>query len=302
MDRSMQDKRRKRINRLKKMIIGTIILAIVLPMASCSVLLYQVFSLKEELREVSAARDSLMQTIADGSFHLGEDDYLFPEEASDIPVEELGAESVQDDTRKVYLTFDDGPSDNTEKILEVLKLYDVKATFFVTGEAALSHPERYKAIVDAGHSIGMHSYSHRYSEIYASVDNFGSDLTKLQEFITQTTGVTPTIYRFPGGSSNTVSRIPMSTFCDYLADNEINYYDWNVSSKDASNPMRSKDEIVRNCTKDLESFKNAMILMHDSNSKTSTVEALPEIIEAIQKMENTVLLPITDDAVVIHHK
>ena len=94
----------------------------------------------------------------------------------------------------------------------------------------------------------------------------------------------------------------MSTFCDYLADNEINYYDWNVSSKDASNPMRSKDEIVRNCTKDLESFKNAMILMHDSNSKTSTVEALPEIIEAIQKMENTVLLPITDDAVVIHHK
>ena len=178
----------------------------------------------------------------------------------------------------------------------------MKATFFVTGEAALSHPERYKAIVDAGHSIGMHSYSHKYSEIYASVDNFGSDLTKLQEFITETTGVTPTIYRFPGGSSNTVSRIPMSTFCDYLADNEINYYDWNVSSKDASNPMRSKDEIVRNCTKDLEGFKNAMILMHDSNSKTSTVEALPEIIEAIQKMENTVLLPITDDAVVIHHK
>lgn len=302
MDKSMQDKRRKRINRLKKMIISTLILAIVLPMASCSVLLYQVFSLKNELREVSATRDGLLQTIADGSFHLGEDDYLFLDEVSEIPVEELGDTGVQDGTRKVYLTFDDGPSDNTEKILEVLKMYDVKATFFVTGEAATSHPERYKAIVEDGHSIGMHSYSHQYREIYASVDNFGSDLTKLQNFIEETTGVTPTIYRFPGGSSNTVSSIPMATFCDYLTDNQMNYYDWNISSKDASNPMRSKDEIVHNCTSGLEGFQNAIILLHDANNKTSTVEALPEIIEKIQSMENTVLLPITDDTVVIHHK
>ncbi len=297
--------RRKRINRLKKIIIGTIIAAILIPTVLCGVLFVRVCSLKEELRESEAKCEALLETIADGSFHFG--DELFPEEVnektqtseSEITEEEIVIDEMH--TRKVYLTFDDGPSDNTQAILDILKEYNVKATFFVTGQQAVSHPERYQAIVEDGHTLGMHSYSHKYNEIYESEDNFGSDLSKLRSFIEETTGVTPQFYRFPGGSSNTVSDLPMSVFCDYLTNNSITYFDWNVSSRDAESPMRSAEEITRNCTQNLENFDNAVILLHDASGKTSTVEALPKIIEQIQSMENTEILPITEETVVIHH-
>ena len=291
--------RRKRINRLKKMIIGFILAAILIPSMSCVFLGVRISSLKEKLRETEAERDALLVTMADGSFHLDEEEFPV-EEAQEEQVEETVVID-EEHTRKVYLTFDDGPSENTERILEVLDQYGVKATFFVTGEEAVSHPERYQAIVDGGHTIGMHSYSHRYNEIYSSEDNFGSDLLKLQEYIEQTTQVTPEFYRFPGGSSNTVSELPMSVFCDYLTDNGITYFDWNMSSRDANSPMRSVEEIVHNCTADLERFDNAVILLHDAANKSSTVDALPEVIETIQAMENTEILPITDKTVVIHH-
>ena len=93
----------------------------------------------------------------------------------------------------------------------------------------------------------------------------------------------------------------MSVFCDYLTDNSITYFDWNVSSKDAASPMRPTEEIVYNCTSNLESFQNAVILLHDASNKSSTVEALPEVIEKIQAMENTEILPITEQTVVVHH-
>ena len=291
--------RKKRVKRLKKMIIGSVLAAIVIPIVVCVILTIQVISLKAQLREAEAARDALMETMADGSFHLNEEE--FPQEEP-VAIEEQ-QEVVEDktQTRKVYLTFDDGPSSNTLRILEILEQYDVKATFFVTGKEADSHPELYQAIVEGGHTLGMHSYSHRYSEIYESLDGFGSDLHKLQEYLEATTQVSPLFYRFPGGSSNTVSDEPMSVFCDYLTDNGITFFDWNVSSKDATNPMRSVDEIVFNCTVSLEQYDNAVILLHDAVNKSTTVEALPEIIEKIQAMENTEILPITEETVVIHH-
>lgn len=295
--------RRKRINRLKKIIIGTIMAAILIPLIGCGILMWRVSSLKEALRESEAKCEALLEAMSDGSFHL--DDELFPEEIVAIEMEEIIPEEpvLEEpiDNRKVYLTFDDGPSENTEKILEILAEYDVKATFFVTGQQAVSHPEWYQAIVDAGHTLGMHSYSHRYGEIYRSEDEFGSDLLKLQSYIENTTGITPVFYRFPGGSSNTVSELPMSVFCDYLTDNSITYFDWNVSSKDAVSPMRSSEEIVQNCTGNLENFENAVILLHDASNKTSTVEALPDVIEKIMAMENTQILPITNETVVVHH-
>lgn len=291
--------RKRRVKRLKKMIIGSVLAAILIPSVVCVILTIQVFSLKRQLKEVEVARDTLMETMADGSFHLEEELFL---QETEPKMEEIPETVVEEPhTRKVYLTFDDGPSSNTLKILEILDQYDVKATFFVTGEEADSHPELYQAIVNGGHTLGMHSFSHRYNDIYSSLDNFGSDLLRLQEYLEETTQVTPQFYRFPGGSSNTVSEEPMSLFCAYLADNGIRYFDWNVSSKDATNPMRSVDEIVWNCTNNLEQFDNAIILLHDASNKSSTVEALPEVIEKIQAMENTEILPITDETVVIHH-
>ncbi len=298
--------RRKRINRLKKIIIGIVIAAIlvsVIMSVVCGFLVWKIAGLKEELRESEARCDALLLTIAEGDFHL--DDEYFPEEIVEeeveMPVPEEPASVDEIHTRKVYLTFDDGPSENTRAILDVLKEYNVKATFFVTGQQALSHPERYREIAQEGHTLAMHSYSHKYSEIYETVDSFGEDLLLLQTFLEETTGVTPMFYRFPGGSSNTVSNMPMSQLCDYLADNGITYFDWNITSKDAVSPMRPAEEIVTNCTQNLENFDNAVILLHDAANKTSTVEALPEVIEYILAMENTEILPITQETVVIHH-
>ena len=298
--------RRKRINRLKKIIIGIVLAGILISVSMsviCGILVWKIAVLKEELRESEARCETLLEAMADGNFHL-DDDY-FPEEIVEeevvIPVPEEPASVDEIHTRKVYLTFDDGPSENTRAILDVLKEYDVKATFFVTGQQALSHPERYREIAQEGHTLGMHSYSHKYSEIYESVDSFGEDLLLLQTFLEDTTGVTPVFYRFPGGSSNTVSKMPMSELCDYLTDNGITYFDWNISSKDAVSPMRPTQEIVKNCTQNLENFDNAVILLHDAANKTSTVEALPEIIESIMAMENTEILPITEETVAVHH-
>ena len=298
--------RRKRVNRLKKIIIGTVLAGVLISATMsviCGVLVWKVSVLKEQLRESEARCDALLMTIAEGDFHL--DDEYFPEEIVEeeieMPVPEEPASVSETHTRKVYLTFDDGPSENTRAILDVLKEYDVKATFFVTGQQALSHPERYREIAQEGHTLAMHSYSHKYSEIYETVDSFGEDLLLLQTFLEETTGVSPTFYRFPGGSSNTVSKMPMSDLCDYLADNGITYFDWNITSKDAVSPMRKAQEIVANCTQNLENFDNAVILLHDAANKTSTVEALPEVIEYILAMDNTEILPITEETVVIHH-
>ena len=203
--------------------------------------------------------------------------------------------------RKVYLTFDDGPSGNTNRILDILADYDVKATFFVVGKEEEEYQALYKRIVEEGHTLAMHSYSHRYKEIYQSVESYSADLSKLQEFLYDTTGVWCRYCRFPGGSSNTVSRVDMHELIAYLDDQDMSYFDWNISSGDAANTYLSASDIVRNCTVNLRELDEAIILLHDASNKNSTVEALPKLIETIQAMEDTKLVPITDDTERIHH-
>lgn len=214
-----------------------------------------------------------------------------------------GKDSVQEDegVRKVYLTFDDGPSSNTGRILDILADYDVKATFFVVGKEEEEYQALYKRIVEEGHTLAMHSYSHKYNEIYQSVDSYSADLSKLQEFLYDTTGVWCRYCRFPGGSSNTVSRVDMHELIAYLDDQDMSYFDWNISSGDAVNSYISSSDIVRNCTANLRKYDEAIILMHDASEKNTTVEALPKLIETIQAMEDTKIVPITDDTERIHH-
>ncbi|MCH5263009.1 MAG: polysaccharide deacetylase [Lachnospiraceae bacterium] len=213
-----------------------------------------------------------------------------------------GSSSEEDaGIRKVYLTFDDGPSGNTNRILDILADYDVKATFFVVGKEEEEYQALYKRIVEEGHTLAMHSYSHKYSEIYQSVESYSADLSKLQEFLYDTTGVWCRYCRFPGGSSNTVSRVDMHELIAYLDDQDMTYFDWNISSGDATNSYLSASDIIRNCTVNLKDYDEAIILMHDASNKNSTVEALPKLIETIQAMEDTKIVPITDDTERIHH-
>lgn len=203
--------------------------------------------------------------------------------------------------RKVYLTFDDGPSSNTERILDILAQYDVKATFFVVGKEEEKYQELYKRIVAEGHTLGMHSYSHKYDEIYQSVDSYAQDLSRLQEFLYETTGVWCRYCRFPGGSSNTVSGVDMYDLITYLDEQDITYFDWNISSGDASNSYISEEAIISNCMATLPKYQESIILMHDASNKNTTVAALPALIEKIQAMDNTVIVPITEDTEPIQH-
>ncbi|MDE7284231.1 MAG: polysaccharide deacetylase [Lachnospiraceae bacterium] len=203
--------------------------------------------------------------------------------------------------RKVYLTFDDGPSSNTGRILDILAEYDVKATFFVVGKEDEKYKALYNRIVEEGHTLGMHSYSHKYDEIYQSVDSYAQDLSKLQEFLYDTTGVWCRYCRFPGGSSNTVSRVDMKELIAYLDEQDITYFDWNIASGDASSSYISADAILYNCIRQIPKFDECIILMHDASNKNTTVQALPTLIEKILAMEDTIIVPITEDTELIQH-
>ena len=210
-----------------------------------------------------------------------------------------GREDNSAGIRRVYLTFDDGPSANTERILDILDQYGVKATFFVVGKEG--YTEQYRRIVDDGHTLAMHSYSHKYSEIYASVDAYRADLAKLHDFLYELTGEDCSIVRFPGGSSNTISRVDMWELIDYLKREDMVYFDWNVSSGDATGDRKSADQIARNVLDSIGQFSNAVVLFHDAPGKDSTVDALPAIIEKILESDNTVILPIVEDKVRVQH-
>jgi peptidoglycan/xylan/chitin deacetylase (PgdA/CDA1 family) len=290
---------------MKRLLVIIPLSAILILLILCVVLGVNLYEAKQELRAlreqaapamaVGQASDSGEQS---GELYTASGVDEFRRDASDA---DGTVSDTEDGIRKVYLTFDDGPSSNTSKILDILAEYDVKATFFVVGKEEERYQPLYKRIVEEGHTLAMHSYSHKYNEIYQSKESYVEDLTKLQEFLYDTTGVWCRYCRFPGGSSNTVSRVDMHELIGYLEEQDMSYFDWNVSSGDASSAYISPEAIVRNSTANLGEFHEAMILLHDASDKDSTVEALPRLIEQIQAMEDTKIVPITDDTGAIHH-
>ncbi len=207
---------------------------------------------------------------------------------------------AEGDPVTVYLTFDDGPSENTPEILDVLKEHGVKATFFVTGKEDAQLVPYYKRIVDEGHTLGMHSYSHRYSELYQSVDSFSADFEKLDAYLENVAGQKCRYYRFPGGSSNQISNTDMNDFIDYLGAQGMVFYDWNVVCGDATSQIYTADELVENVMRDVPRYRYSVVLMHDASEKDSTVEALDKILQRLEEMDAEIL-PITEDSPVIHH-
>lgn len=315
----------KRVKRLKKILIVSLITAILLPTVLCIILMFKIFQLEQQVEilyeahvraetEVAeAVKEKLPEVMAEAETVQSEPvEMIKPaknaqseEQAVEAEAEEvlLDYGLLEKDTsiRKVYLTFDDGPSIYTDEILDILKEEDVKATFFVTGKEGAEYERLYKRIVEEGHTLGMHSYSHKYYELYASKENFLLDLHKLQAYLEETTGVKSVLYRFPGGSSNSVSQVPMQELMDCLAAEDIRYFDWNVSSSDASGRRLDVNAIVENCTGRITEYNRAMILMHDAADKRQTVEALPIVIDKLKTVENTVILPVTDATEVIQH-
>ncbi len=202
--------------------------------------------------------------------------------------------------KRAYLTFDDGPSDQTGEILDILKEYDVKATFFVIGRNERYYP-MYKRIVEEGHTLAIHSYSHEYSTIYASYDNFVNDVEELRKLLYDVTGVDCRYYRFPGGSSNRVTQVPVNDLIDYLDSAGLTYFDWNALNNDAVIAGQTPDQLVKNILKDALNYDDTIILMHDLDCCHETVESLPSLIEQLEE-HGYEILPIDDDTPHIQHR
>ena len=293
--------RSQRVKRLKKMILWTIALAILIPVIGCILLSVRVFQLKKQVAVLTEQLPTEeMQEEASGVYETTKVEESVRDTETKVQ-EPAKINPVKSSGKKVYLTFDDGPSSNTDQILDILKDYDVKATFFVVGKTDERSVKAYQRIVEEGHTLAMHSYSHKYDEIYESKEAFARDLNSLQEYLYETTGVWPRIYRFPGGSSNTVSKVDMQELIEYLTDIGITYFDWNVASGDAVSRTLPAETIVNNCLSGIEKQKESVILMHDASNKGTTIEALPQIIEAIQEQGDAELLPITDETVPVQH-
>ena len=312
LQQTLPETRRKRVQRLKKMIIGIVAAGIVIPLLCCVYLICRLHTIGGTLKTLEQRLDELdirnqeLQTL----LQQLQEQKSTPVQTPQIQEDSSGAEasepvaeesSGQEEIHKVYLTFDDGPSIYTNDILDILDSYNVKATFFVVGKEGTNAEEALQRIVDEGHTLGMHSYSHKYKELYESMDSFTQDFARIRDSIYQATGVESVCYRFPGGSSNTVSEIDMHDFIDYLDSQGVEYYDWNVSSGDGGSMKLSTDTLLENCTRDIDTRDTSIILLHDSAEKPTTVEALPDIIENILARPDTVILPITENTRPIHH-
>lgn len=313
--------RRRRIKRLEKLFSVVMIAAFFAPAVLCVFLMIKTAKLETEIEELKKQTETVVtqlqeekQTVSALQQRL-EAEQQTQNDLQDFDIEnDVETEIEEPDTiseenadeaekmRNVYLTFDDGPSIYTNKILDILKEYDIKATFFVTGKDEPEYTELYQRIVEEGHTLGMHSYSHNYSELYASTESFINDFEKLQNYLYEITGVESKVYRFPGGSNSASGLGDIQGMIDYLDEQGVAYFDWNVTSKDSTTPMLSAEQIVDNCTQNIDYYNNAFILLHDSKERSSTVEALPQIIEKISAVDNTQIVPITEDTAPVHQR
>lgn len=187
--------------------------------------------------------------------------------------------------KTIYLTFDDGPSSVTENILSVLDQYNIKATFFTLGYGS---KETYQKLVNNGHALGVHSYSHDYDTIYANMENFQNDVTSLRNLLEEYTGQEIFLYRFPGGSNNEVHKnagnMKMSDFVDYINSIGMKYVDWNASSSDASYVTADVDVLYESSAADISYWgeetdqTTIVLLMHDAETKTTGPDMLRRLI------------------------
>lgn len=187
-----------------------------------------------------------------------------------------------------YLTFDDGPTEMTPQILDILKEYEVKATFFVVHKSSAKLAAYMKRAYEEGHEIAVHSYTHNYNAIYRSADTFLADFNKTREWICSVTGQEePTLqYRFPGGSSISQKFLQKPVLNEILYRmGQLNavHHDWNVSSGDASKYPINKQQVLDNVMKTAGKFNEPVILMHDVERNIGTRDALPEIITLLRE-------------------
>ena len=295
-----QRQRRKRINRMKTGIVLTIAIWMIVSLLAIMILTVQVIKLNSkvyilEIQQTSKVSPSEENASNDAEVSAEPDPY-----ANVITgINSLENMAKDGDKHRVYLTFDCNPGENTEAILDVLARYNLKATFFVVGDETGENDAIYQRIVNEGHTLGMNSYSNQYSSIYSSAQSFEEDYTKISDFIYETTGIESKLYRFPGGSSNRISNVNMAEFVRILNQKGVVYFDWNVSAGDTAVDY-TVDDVISNVTEGIMQYKTSVVLLHDDENKTVTVEALEPLINKLKQMHADIL-PIDENTYVVQY-
>ena len=215
-------------------------------------------------------------------------------------VKQADSAAVNPGSKVVYLTFDDGPGAYTQQLLDVLAKYNIKVTFFVTNVNS-GYQNMIAKEAAAGHTVAIHSASHNYQQIYSSVGAYFDDLNEMSDIIYAQTGSRPTLVRFPGGSSNSVSKKYckgiMTELAKDVTDQGYKYYDWNVSSGDAGGTT-STSEVYQNVINGIQSHNVSVVLQHDI--KSFSVDAVESIIQWGLANGYT-FLPLTTSSPDVHH-
>lgn len=324
---------RKNVDSIKKLLFVLFLVIFAIPVIFCMYLLLRMNSLE---RKIDRLTDSVQQSKVEtelpvgttedlaaldfgaydnlGKSDLGENMNLGQSDGSATPcdatdtdaeaatTEESGAMTKTfSNGKKVYLTFDDGPSTHTDELLRILRENNVKATFFCVYNPDMSTWPSYRHIVQEGHTLGMHSYTHVYDEIYADMDAYKKDVKAIHDFLYEQTGYDSIYYRFPGGSSNTVSNVGMQEMIEYLSSEGIIYYDWNALSGDAVDGTLSAEvlnETVMGYVRANEG--DSIVLLHDLEDIPTTIEGLQDLITTL-KTEGYELCPIDSETIPIQH-
>ena len=234
--------------------------------------------LRAQLEAAEREAEEARQALRDGQSGPEQE----PKPNGDDPYPELYAQPADRESqapeKTVYLTFDDGPSARTGEILDILKENGVRATFFVTGQTGEQAEALMRRVVEEGHTIGVHTYSHKYREVYASVSDYLADFDRIYQLVHEVTGVYPQILRFPGGTINSFNKKTYRAIVAEMDRRGFVHYDWNAGNGDAEGIDYSVAELVRNALSRVGS-KRVIMLMHDSEPKTGTVQSLQAIID-----------------------
>ena len=265
--------RRKRINRLKKYVLFLAMFLLMLPIVLCIFLTCRMGKMQKQLEELTQTVEVLSQMKTETVYVASGEGYT-PSGAGGLTIEEDdlgdtdGGVLHKDGIRRVYLTFDDGPSSNTEEILEALEAYDVKATFFVLGEWAEKYPDVIKQMVVDGHDVANHSDTHPHTN-ELSYDEVKNEIISANNKIEKLTGKKNNLFRAPYGEYNdTVIQ----------AATDLGYYtiQWNVDSLDWKNP--GSEAIISRVTSKV--LPGSIILLH--NGTQDTAKVLPTLIQKLK--------------------
>ena len=278
--------KQKSVKFYKQVILGSLAILIAAPLLTASVLLVENGRLRgmlengiipDDVVTVGASQLEPAGVVRDKpvlSYQL-----LYP----DFNTEFLGFNNDLVDEKTVFLTFDDGPSERTAEILDILGRHDVKATFFVNGKSNRYLTEQLKRTTVENHVVGMHSYTHRYKTIYSSMENLLDDFYRNYLYIKSETGKAPEILRFPGGSINIFNVGSYQPMISEILRRGFIYYDWNVSAGDAMNGVTAQN-IVNNIINGVRlCWGPAIVLMHDNGNQA--LSAALEIVIASLKNE-----------------